>query len=367
MTDPWSYVWNEEPPVGATGIPATRIPLWQRRLLADIQNAAAAHSAVADEGPGRWGDSGVWESNLHVLNRKVSALIDRAKTLEVPARWIITAFERGEQGNEWTADTRLPDAGQGRDEQLRALYRQVVVVEDMAVIDAERRYRHAHDPATATDPYPGDPDSYLDRTFRRNIALRWLLASVYADAITATDAEREQLWATVTADRPRRTALIHAQPQRVLDKRWRAYASPPFAAVSTELFDALEPDPANDPGQPLGHGFPTPHTLLALATEHIHATATRPDQATSPDGVRPADIDHHRTTPAEISPEIPENGSERHSAAGDSGFDPPRSAAGAADAALPADPGMAWESGTAGTPPHSAAPPVQASDPGAEL
>ncbi|WP_280362801.1 hypothetical protein [Nocardia wallacei] len=334
MTDPQPDMWYEDVPFGSTEIPATRIPLWQRRLLAGIQNAAAAHTDMADEGPERWGHTAIWESNLQVLDRKVRDHIDRAKALNVPATWIDTVLERGAAGNEWTDDTRLPDAGQGRDQQLHGLHEQLVVLEDMATIDAERRYRHAHDPATAADPYPSDPDSYLDRMFRRNIGLRWMLATFYADAISATDAEREQLWAVVTAARPRRAAVIHARPEHVLEKRWQAYALPQFAALTAQLYDVLEPDPANHPSVNQSRGFPTPHTLVALATEHIHA---------------------HTSV------------SERQAAADDTGFGPQRSAVDIVDAALPADPDTASESDTTSAPTQSASPPIQTTDTGAEL
>ncbi|WP_280362812.1 hypothetical protein [Nocardia wallacei] len=283
-------------------IPATAIPLWQRRVLEAIQTVSAEYTHLATTSDPR----DRLASDLGYRHNQRLDLIRRADILGVPGAWIDLARTQGDSGHPWRSDTALPEDGGARERLLERLHGQLRTLDEMAVVDTERHHRRT-EAAPPPELAAAGADDYLRTAVRHNMNLQWQLASTYADAISTTPAERDRARDAITADRSRTLDTAAVLDSYTLERKWETFASPWFGADLQRLHDTLEPDPDHPPAQP-APGFPTPYTVLgqvqAQRRHHPrpdpppHATATAIDLAVPADLSRSWTAHQPPTTPA---------------------------------------------------------------------
>lgn len=281
-------------------------PLWQIRLLQQIQDLAAHRTLLTRTGPrvntrNEEHALHAWRTQLHRLEQLRTDLEARAAATGLPRRWIDSVLVPGHRGARY-ADT-YPAAPAGpptpRDRLIDGLAADVWQLQHMAALAAARR-EWLYEAGTFTEPDPATAGQ-----FDRNMVWLWLRAGAVADSLELTVEQRDGLWAT-DGDGWRRLveATVVTYDDTDLHNRWRAHADP---ALETQIATSVH---APGPHGTRGPIPPLPPTMIAAAEAALTPPAVPgtgittgidavvPDPSLSATGIDPATPQH--TAPARV-------------------------------------------------------------------
>ncbi|MBB5916858.1 hypothetical protein BJY24_005770 [Nocardia transvalensis] len=262
MTEP--APWDTQPP-------------WKIRLLQQIQDLAAARTALYRRGyeprPGSETTAlRTWRTDLHRLADLRTDLEARAAATGVPRPWIDAVVADGNRGHRYTDHHPHPaGANPARDTVIDAIAADVWQLQHTAALVAARRDR-LHTAGVLTEPEPA-----VSTNADRNMVWLWLRAVTAADALRLTETERDRLWATDAAGWRRIiAATVATYDDAALDARWRAHADPDIA-----LHTALTAGDMDNP-VPTGERGPIPPSPPHMIAAAERALADTDNPAMSP-------------------------------------------------------------------------------------
>ncbi|MBF6331815.1 hypothetical protein [Nocardia transvalensis] len=229
---------------------------------------------LAERGPYEW-ESDYEESRGALAERRYDHE-RRAEQLGIPREWLDTAAEQGARGVTWDEGNPLPPVHIARVVVLDRVSALAFVVDDMALIDAERRRRQAIGIRSLLHDETDVPKLMDDRSFRRNLDSRWLVLNGYADLTAVTADERDQVWQQICRTRPYRAEMYRSVSTSSIDRLWRTLSSRQASVRVWKLHDLLEPDPSNPPTREPAAAFPTPTAVRVLATAAVNEVGPAP-------------------------------------------------------------------------------------------
>lgn len=224
------------------------LPAWQYRILRNIHHTGLAQPPDSPGTPGQ-------PSRVPASDNDYRRCRRLGDTLGVPSEWIDLIDGLVARAQPWNDRQPVPRLSFERALALNRLRTRRGLIEDMLLIDNDRRRRidaGATELARSGTYATSGPEQ---EQFRRNLDLRTAVASILADHIGSTQAETTRLNIVLSAQAARNRHLVSAISDHALGSLWHAYAAPRIQDATLDLLSLLLPDSANgtpEPRQP-GH------------------------------------------------------------------------------------------------------------------